>query len=197
MKTLLALCLAVSTSAFAQGGKALTQTYAIDTTATTVVWVGKKVTGQHTGNLSVKSGSLTFLGEEITAGDVVVDMKSLTTTDITDKEMNAKFIGHMTSPDFFDVAKYPESKLVIKSSKKTAKGLEVTGDLTMIGQTRPVTFLATDVKKSDKEVTANANITLNRTLWGLKYGSGSFFKGLGDKAINDDFTLNISIKATK
>lgn len=196
MKTLLALCLAVSSQAFAQG-KAVPTTYKVDTEATKIVWTGKKVTGEHTGNLKAKSGNIIFLAEEITAGEIVVDMKTLSCSDITDQEMNAKLIGHLSSPDFFDVAKYPESKLVIKSSKKTAKGLEVTGDLTMIGQTRPVTFLATDVKKSDKEVTANAVVTLNRTLWGLKYGSGSFFKGLGDKMINDDFTLNLSLKATK
>lgn len=197
MKTLMAFVLAATaTASFAQN-KPITQTYNIDTKATKVVYVGKKVTGEHTGNVDVKSGALTFQGEEITKGEVVVDMNSLSSTDLTDKEMNAKYLGHMKSPDFFDTAKYPDSKLVIKNSKTTPKGLEVTGDLTMIGQTKPVTFLVTDLKKSDSTVTAKANITLNRTNWGLKYGSGSFFKGLGDKAINDEFTLAIDLTATK
>ena len=196
MKTLLAVALAFSATAYAQN-KPLTQSYNVDSAATKIVYVGKKVTGQHTGNVTAKSGNLTLQGEEITAGEVVVDMNSLTSTDITDKDTNAKYLGHMKSADFFDTAKYPEAKLVIKNSKKTSKGLEVTGDLTMIGKTNPITFLVTDLKKTDAGVTAKSNVTINRTKWGLVYGSGSFIKGLGDKAINDEFTLAIDLTAKK
>ncbi|WPU67129.1 YceI family protein [Peredibacter starrii] len=196
MKTLLAVALAFSATAYAQN-KPMTQTYNVDSAATKIVYVGKKVTGQHTGNVTAKSGNLTFLGEQITGGEVVVDMNSLTSTDITDKDTNAKYLGHMKSADFFDTAKYPEAKLVIKNSKKTDKGLEVTGDLTMIGKTNPITFLVTDLKKTDAGVTGKSNVTINRTKWGLVYGSGSFIKGLGDKAINDEFTLAIDLSAKK
>lgn len=196
MKSLLAVVLAFSTSAFAQN-KPLTQTYSVDAAATKIVYVGKKVTGQHTGNITAKSGNLAFQGDEITGGEVVVDMNSITSTDITDKDTNAKYLGHIKSPDFFDVAKYPDAKIVIKNSKKTAKGLEVTGDLTFIGKTNPITFLVTDLKKTDAGVTAKSNVVVNRTKWGLVYGSGSFIKGLGDKAINDEFTLAIDLSAKK
>ncbi len=175
----------------------VTATYNVDAAASKITYVGKKVTGEHTGNVSVKSGTLAFQGDAITGGEILVDMNSLTSTDITDKEYNAKYVGHMKSPDFFDTTKYPESKLVIKNSKKVAEGLEVTGDLTMIGQTKPVTFVVTDLKKTDSVVTGKSNLKLNRTLWGLKYGSGSFFKNLGDKAINDEFTLAIELTAKK
>src|SRR5690606_30335434 len=97
----------------------------------------------------VKSGKITVNGDQITAGEVVVDMNSLTSTDITDPEYNGKFIGHMKSEDFFNTAKYPEAKLVIKSSKKVEKGLEVKGDMTILGQSKPVTFIATNIKKTD------------------------------------------------
>ncbi|WP_408096107.1 YceI family protein [Peredibacter sp. HCB2-198] len=196
MKTLLAVALAFSTTAFAQN-KPMTMTYKVDSAATKIVYVGKKVTGQHTGNVTAKSGNLTFQGEEITGGEVVVDMNSITSTDLTDKDTNAKYIGHIKSADFFDVAKYPEAKIVIKNSKKTAKGLEVTGDLTFVGKTNPITFLVTDLKKTDAGVTGKSNVTINRTKWGLVYGSGSFIKGLGDKAINDEFTLAIDLTAKK
>jgi polyisoprenoid-binding protein YceI len=190
MKTLLAAVLAISTvSAFAQN-------YTVDSSASKVTYVGKKVTGEHTGNLSMKEGTITLKGEEITAGNIVVDMNTLTSNDITDKEYNAKYVGHLKSPDFFDTAKYPTSTLKINSSKKTAKGLEVKGDLTMIGQTKPITFVVTDLKKTDKNVTGKTTMTLNRTNWGLKYGSNNFFKGLGDKAIHDDFTLSVDLSAS-
>ncbi len=197
MKLLLAVVFAVSSIGAMAQNKPMTGSYNLDPAATKIVYVGKKVTGQHTGNVTAKSGNITVQGEEITAGEIVVDMNSLTSSDITDAETNGKYVGHMKSPDFFDTAKFPESKLVIKNSKKTAKGLEATGDLTMLGQTKPVSFVITDFKKTDSVVTGKSNLTLNRTQWGLKYGSGSFFKGLGDKAINDDFTLAIDLTAKK
>lgn len=197
MKMLIAAAFALSTAGAIAQDKPMAAAYKVDPTASKIVYVGKKVTGEHTGNVNVKSGTLNFTGDVISSGEVVVDMNSLTSTDITDKDANAKYVGHMKSEDFFNTTKYPESKLVIKSSKKTDKGLEVTGDLTMIGQTKPVTFTVTDLKKTDSTVTAKSNMTLNRTQWGLKYGSGSFFKGLGDKAINDEFTLAIDVTAKK
>jgi polyisoprenoid-binding protein YceI len=171
------------------------QTYSVDSSASKITYVGKKVTGEHSGTLTLKSGSLTFKGDTISAGEFVADMNSLTSTDITDKEYNAKYVSHMKSPDFFNTEKHPESKLVIKSSKKTKNGLEVSGDLTMLGETKPVSFVVTDLKKTNAGVTGKSNLTLNRTQWGLKYGSTSFFKGLGDKAIHDEFTLAVELSA--
>lgn len=192
MKTLIAAVFAVSTV-----GAAFAQTYNVDPAASKITYVGKKVTGEHTGNLTIKSGSLVVEGDAIKGGEVVVDMNSLTSTDLTDKEYNTKYVGHMKSPDFFNTEKFPESKLVIKSSKKTAKGLEVNGDLTMIGSTQPVTFTVTDWKKTDSSVSGKSTLVLNRTKWGLKYGSASFFKSIGDKAIHDEFTLTVDLTAKK
>jgi polyisoprenoid-binding protein YceI len=189
MKNFIATIIALS--AFTAFG----QTYSVDSSASKITYVGKKVTGEHTGTLTLKSGSLTFKGDTISAGEFVADMNSLSSTDITDKDYNAKYVTHMKSPDFFNTEKHPESKLVIKSSKKTKNGLEVSGDLTMLGETKPVSFVVTDLKKTDAGVTGKSNLTLNRTQWGLKYGSTSFFKGLGDKAIHDEFTLAVELSA--
>lgn len=197
MKALLLSAVLATTTAFAQN-KPMTTTYNVDTEKTVVTYTGKKVTGQHTGTVKVKNGSLVFTGPELTGGEIVVDMNSMTVTDLAgDPDTAAKFLGHMKSPDFFDTAKYPDSKLVIKKTKMAGKDLEVTGDLTMIGQTKPVTFKVTDWKWSDKEVTGKSKITIDRTQYGLKYGSSSFFKSLGDKAIHNEFTLDIVLHATR
>lgn len=196
MKTILALALAISTTAFAQT-KEQTTTYNVDTQKTRIHWEGTKVTGKHDGNISVKNGHLIFKGAELTGGEIVVDMNSMTVIDITDKGTADKFLGHMKSGDFFDTAKYPESKLVIKSTKKSGNDLEVTGDLTMIGKTKPITFKVTDWKWTDSQVSGKAVVKVDRTLWDLRYGSGKFFKGLGDKAIHDEFTLTIDLFANR
>ena len=178
--------------------KEQTTTYNIDTEKTKVEWVGKKVTGQHNGEVKVKNGNLIFKGAELTGGEIVVDMNSMTVTDLAnDKSTAEKFLGHMKSPDFFDTQKYPESRFVIKSTKKAGSDLEVTGDLTMIGKTQPLTFKVTDWKWTDKLVTGRAVLKVDRTKWGLRYGSGKFFKGLGDKMINDEFDLTINLSATR
>ncbi len=196
MKSLLLSIAMLSTSAFAQN-KPMVTTYTVDTEKTTVTYVGKKMTGEHTGAVKVKSGNLVFTGPELTGGEIIVDMNSMSNTDITDAEYQQKFLTHMKSADFFDTAKYPESKLMIKKTKMVGKDLEVTGDLTMIGQTKPVTFKVTDWKWTDKEVTGKTKVVVDRTVYGLKYGSSSFFKSLGDKAINNEFTLDINLRATR
>ena len=173
------------------------QTYKVDPASSKIVYVGKKVTGEHTGTLTLKNGTLSLKGDEITGGELVADMNSLTSTDITDKDYNAKYVSHMKSADFFNTEKFPESKLVIKSSKKTDKGILVQGELTMLGVTKPVTFVVNQLNKTDSQISGKSNLTLNRTDWGLKYGSSNFFKGLGDKAINDEFTLSVELIAKK
>lgn len=191
MKTLAAMLLALSTTfAFAQS-------YKIDSPASSIKWVGKKVTGQHTGTLAVKAGTLTFTGDVLTAGEVNVDMNTLAVTDIpASDEDNGKLVGHLKSPDFFNVAKYPDAKLVITGSTKTKDGYKVKGNLTFLGKTNPIEFDA-KIVKTDASVNTKADVAINRTKWDLKYGSGSFFKSLGDKAINDEFTISVDITAKK
>jgi polyisoprenoid-binding protein YceI len=187
----------LTTTAFAQNKPMLTA-YTVDTEKTTVTYTGKKITGQHSGTVNVKNGNLVFTGPELTGGEIVVDMKSMTVTDLAgDPETANKFLGHMRSPDFFNTAIYPESRLVIKKTKMVGKDLEVTGDLTMIGQTKPVAFKVTDWKWTDKVVTGKSKVIVDRTKYGLKYGSSSFFKSLGDKAINNEFILDIVLHATR
>lgn len=191
LKKVLALALVLSF------GTVFAQEYKVDTEATKVTWLGKKITGQHHGQVKVKEGTLTAKGDLLTAGRIVVDLNSMTVEDITEEEYRNKFLTHMKSPDFFDTAKNPEATLVIKKSSKVKEGLAVDGDLTFNGQTRPVKFTATDVTKTDSELSAKAKLVLDRTQWGLKYGSSSFFKGLGDKAIDNNFELNVDLKAKK
>jgi polyisoprenoid-binding protein YceI len=73
---------------------------------------------------------------------------------------------------------------------------EITADLTIKGKTNPVSFVANITEKEGKLETA-ANIKVDRTKYGIRYGSGSFFDNLGDKAIYDEFTLNVKLVAPK
>jgi polyisoprenoid-binding protein YceI len=73
----------------------------------------------------------------------------------------------------------------------------LTGTLTIRDVTQPITFPATVVVAADGSATAQADITIDRTKYGIKFGSGQFFKEMGDKAIKDEFMLNVSLKLMK
>lgn len=154
----------------------------IDTKASSLTWKGSKVTGKHYGKIYFKSGTVEMKEGNLSGGTFVVDMKTFTVDDL-EGEWATKFIGHMKSKDFFTVDKYPTSKLVIKS----VKGNKVTADLTVKDKTNEVKF---DVKKSGKSY--SGVLSFDRTKFGMIYGSGDFFKGLGDKMINNE--VNVDFK---
>ncbi|MNF42080.1 hypothetical protein D3C84_231220 [compost metagenome] len=165
------------------------QTKKVDASKSTINWVGKKVTGQHSGTVNFKDGALVFKGKKLAGGTFTVDMPSLTATDLTG-EYQGKLNGHLKSDDFFGTEKFPTSTLVFK--KIAAKGKDVytvTADLTIKGKTNPVTF---DITVAGN--TATTALKVDRTKYDIKYGSGSFFDNLGDKAISDEFELTVALK---
>lgn len=177
--------------------KAADKTLAVDTKSSTIVWGAKKVTGTHAGTVPVESGSLIIDGDKLKGGSFVADVKSLVVTDVTDKEMNGKLTGHLKSDDFFSVEKHPQAKLVISSvTPKGGSAYDVTGKLTIKGITQDVKFPAT-VKSDAKKVTASAKVVVDRTKYDIKFRSANFFENLGDKAIENDFTLDVNLVANK
>ncbi len=187
---------AITAFAFTAPVEKKATTYTVDTKATTATWTGKKVTGQHTGNISISKGALVADGKTLTSGNFEFDMNSITCTDLTDKGYNDKLVGHLKNDDFFSVEKNPTAKFVLtKATLKSDNNYEVTGNLTIKGITNEITFPAL-VKLDDKTVVTIAKILVNRTKFDIKYGSASFFESIGDKAINDEFELDVNVVAT-
>lgn len=161
----------------------------VDVEKSTITWSGKKVTGQHQGTIALKSGMLKFDGNTLTGGTFVIDMTSLLNTDLQGGG-KTKLEGHLKSDDFFGVANHPTATLDITNAKKqNGNTYAVTGNLSIKGITNPISFNM-DVNES----TATASVKVDRTKYGIKYGSASFFDGLKDKAIYDDFDLNVTLK---
>lgn len=165
------------------------QTKKVDASASTINWVGKKVTGQHNGTVNLKDGVLVFKGAKLVGGTFTVDMTSLTATDLKG-EYQGKLNGHLKSEDFFGTEKFPTSTLVFKKiGVKAPNVYTVTGDLTIKGITNPITFDLTTTKKS-----ATTSFNVDRTKYDIKYNSASIFSSIGDKAIADDFELEVALK---
>lgn len=167
-------------------------TLAVDTKESKIHWLAKKVTGQHEGTIAISSGSLITSGAKVTGGSFVIDMKSIVCTDITDAEYNKKFIGHITTGDFFEVEKFPTTTFKITK----VAGSNITGDLTLHGVTKSITFPA-KITVAGGKTTATASIPVDRTEFNVRYGSKKFFESIGDKAIDDIFTLDVTLVAGK
>lgn len=166
------------------------QTKKVDVAKSKITWVGKKVTGQHDGTVSLKDGALVFKGKKLTGGTFTVDMNSINTTDLKAGQGKEKLDGHLKNDDFFGTDKYPTSTLVFKTIKDKGNDVyTVNADLTIKGKTNPVSFDIT-VKGN----TATTKFNIDRTKYDIKYGSGSFFDNLGDKTINDEFEVAVSLQ---
>jgi polyisoprenoid-binding protein YceI len=155
----------------------------------TITWKGYSLTGSHEGTIALKSGHLNFEDNTLTGGTFTIDMTSINVTDIQG-DYKAKLEGHLNSDDFFGTANYPTASLVFTKVDATANNTyQITGDITIKGQTESITFTMTVNPNK-----ANAALKLDRTKFGVKYASASFFEGLKDKAINDEFDLVANLK---
>lgn len=173
----------ISVNTFAQEFKA-------NVDATSIKWTGTKVVGSsHYGYVKLKEGNLSLTKGNIQDGKFVIDMSSMTNTDIENEDYNKKLIGHLHSDDFFSVTQFPTATLeILKAEKFKGDKASVNGQLTIKGQTKPIEF--TVEKKENSYI---ASIAVDRTIYGIRYGSGSFFDNLGDKAIDNEFTMDVKL----
>ncbi len=156
----------------------------IDLENSSITWTGSKITGsQHTGTISPKSSDISVADGSVQSGSIVFDMDTITVTDLEGK-WATKFLTHMKSEDFFNVAKFPTATLEIKEN---ASG-KMKGDLTIMGVSQPFSF---DAQREDGKYVGKTSF--DRTKFGITYGSGNFFQGLGDKVINDTVEVSFVI----
>ena len=154
-----------------------------------VEWKGYKVAGSHEGTINLTSGVLEFNDETLVGGEFKVDMTSISSTDL-EGEYKDKLDGHLKSYDFFGVENHPEATITF--TRVTPKGktsYEVQGNLTIKGNTNPVTF---DMSVYGSKATASLKV--DRSKYDVRYGSKSFFDNLKDKAIYDEFDLNVDLQ---
>ena len=124
-------------------------------------------------------------------------MNSITCTDIESEKYNQMLVDHLKNEDFFNTKEFPVATFKITNAKRGDKNLyKIYSDLTIKGITHAVNFDAY-VDINGEIFSAKAKITIDRTKWDIKYGSGSFFENLGDKMILDDVEFDISLSSVK
>ena len=152
-----------------------------------VKWTGYKVTGQHEGTIMLKQGALMYNDSELVGGKFIMDMTTINTTDL-EGDYKKKLDGHLKDNDFFGVETHKTASLTFTAVKPNGSNHIVEGDLTIKGITNKVRF-----NMSVTDNSATAKLKIDRTKFNIKYGSASFFDGLKDRAIYDEFDLNVTL----
>lgn len=176
--------------------------YSADVKASNIHWLGKKTTGQHEGDVNLQSGKLNFNNSTPVNGEFILDMTSISVTDIKDPENNKNLVEHLKDVDFFGVAANPTATIAIKkfekieSDKLGAANYLVTAELIIKGIKNEIQFPARIDVSADK-TTANADLTIDRTKWNIVYNSKSILGSTADKFIYDDVTFSVSLVLQK
>lgn len=163
-----------------------------------VYWTGKKVSGKHTGEISLKNGEIVLNGEKFVGANINIDMSSIVCSDLSNEEWNKKLIGHLKSDDFFSTEKFPEANfkttqfIKIQNAKSDEANYTVKGILSIKGISHEISFPA-KIDRKDNALWVDASLSVDRTKWDIKYGSGSFFDDLGDNMIHDMFEIKFQL----
>ncbi|MDQ3474267.1 MAG: YceI family protein [Acidobacteriota bacterium] len=160
--------------------------YLISPENSKIEFIGSKVTGSHNGSFKKFSGAISFNGQpEAGSVNVTIDTASIEADD-------PGLTKHLQTPDFFDVAKYPQATFVSTAIKPGGdKGTHtVTGNLTLHGVTKSITFPAT-ITATSEAIMVNSTFSINRKDFGINYA------GAADNLIRDEVVLTLKIRAVK
>ena len=164
----------------------------INLAESTIEWIGEKVTGSHTGNVSLKSAHFIMGDEHIEGGEFIMDMNSIKCTVIENPEYAGKLENHLKDNDFFGTENYPTARFSFAKVIFDGTSYLITGKMNIKGMSQEITFPA-QFHTEKGHLVADAVVKIDRTKHDIKYGSGVFFDDLGDRMILDDFTLNIHL----
>lgn len=169
----------------------------VDTKESSVKWIGSKVTSSHEGYVNILKGSLAINHGTLVGGQFAFDMNSISCTDIESEKYNKKLVDHLKNEDFFNSKAFPVATVKITSVKQSDKNsYKIYSDLTIKGITHPISFDA-HVDINGEVFLAKAKISIDRTKWDIKYGSGNFFENLGDRMILDEVKFDISLSSVR
>ena len=184
MKTLLTSACALLLSIMT-GTVAKSQSFTIDPAASQLSWTGYAEVGSWapTGSIQVASGHLTMSGAQLRSATLTMAMTTI-------KHENKQMQEHLRSDAFFDVARFPQATFTLR----TLAGTTATGQLTIKGVTRSITF-PVGISQTSAGVRIKGKAIVDRTQYGIRYNSSSFFTDLGDQAIRNDFTLTFDLLA--
>ncbi|TVR51677.1 MAG: sulfurtransferase [Puniceicoccaceae bacterium] len=171
----------------------------IDLDESWIEWIGRNLLNRHRGTLGILSGQLEFDQGRLTGGAFTLDMNAIACENLHGDPLHDVLVNHLRSHDFFDTEVYPTAEFRLLSASSLpgatpgAPNLRCSGELTLKGRTHPLHFDATAGLTSEGRFGAQAVLSLDRTQWGVLYGSGKYFRNLGMHLVNDFIEAHLRI----
>jgi polyisoprenoid-binding protein YceI len=178
-------------------------TWAINTESSQIEWIGRNLNSTHRGMIRIAHGEIVVRNGGLSSGRIVIDMNSITNTDLDDPALRQLLVAHLKSDDFFDVERFPSAELIMESAEPLpgatpgSSNFQLTGRLSMKDVNHPISFPTIISAGEGSALMAVAQIEIDRTRWNVLYGSGRFFRMLGKHMVNDMITLLVKVVAER
>lgn len=182
--------------------KVSSEKYQVDINTSFIEWKGFKPTGSHNGTINLENGTFYITDGKINSGTFLINMNSIVCKDLEGNK-KANLEAHLKGTvkgkegDFFNVTKFPYGTFEITKLEDVEGKAMLSGNLTLKGIKHNITFPVIITNKDKSIILTSEIFTIDRTKWNINYGSKSVFGNLGNKFINDDIELKITVKATK
>lgn len=172
--------------------------YAVDTGQSIIHWFGRNKNTIHRGTLNLSAGELIFKNGEPT-GAFEIDMTSIKDIDLEGDPLQPQLVAHLKSEDFFFVKMFPRASFTITSATQIEEvpsslhNFSVRGVFELRGTRNDLAFLATASSLQDGEAKIEAHFDIDRTQWGVLYGSSKFFEHLGYHLVYNPISIQICL----
>jgi polyisoprenoid-binding protein YceI len=168
----------------------------VDPATSMIGWKAEKTTGTHTGTIKIHSGSLTFRCKQLASGWVLIDMKTLNVTDLSDPDKR-KLENNLNGDNFFDTDSFPLARIDIVSVNNKSESnyhfITISGNLTLHGIIKRIVFSADVSKSSTESFMAQTDIVINGRDFGIAT-SNIKYNTFIDKAIHIHVLLQANNK---
>lgn len=178
--------------------------FIVDPVASVIRWTGRNLFNHHSGTLRLAGGRIEVCAARLIAASFEIDMSTIECEDIPDDSMRGVLVRHLMHSDFFDVENHPVAEFeatsanAISGATEGTPNYEIAGNFTMLGIRHPLRFPALIAASPDGSgITAQAQVEVDRTGFGCIYGSGKFFRHLGQHLVNDHFQVHLKIRAVR
>ena len=175
--------------------------YIIDNEKSIIEWKGRNMNSFHTGSVKITNGEIVVRNGKY-SGKVNIDMESLTNFDLEGDELQPVLISHLKSDDFFLTKLFPNAAFEILDASPvetpflSAPNFEVKGNLELRGIKLNQDFIATVTEITSTSILVEAHFDIDRTRWGIIYGSTRFFEHLGMHLVFDLISIQIKLAAS-
>jgi polyisoprenoid-binding protein YceI len=173
----------------------------VDTQKSMINWqAAKLIGGGHNGYILLNKGAMTVNQGQITGGEFIIDMNSITNVDQKPGEGKEDLEAHLKDSDFFEVATYPTGVFTITSVSPLTGNPDathtITGNLMLKGITKSISVPA-KIDITDTEVKASTpQFTIDRTQWNVMFHAGVLGTAKDD-IINDQVGIQLELVARK